>query len=126
SQPRSRALTPAFGYLLAGPFLILAASTNLLPLAIACLLIFGLGRGAFDSNQMPLLRDLADERYSATGYGVLNFISTTAGGAMVYAGGAMLDAQVPLARIFQVAGVLLFFAGLLLAIIRYPSRPSAV
>src|SRR5262249_28720384 len=35
SERRSRALTPAIGYLLAGPFLILAASTNLLFVAIA-------------------------------------------------------------------------------------------
>jgi hypothetical protein len=73
---------------------------------------------------MPLLRDLVESRYSATGYGVLNLISTTAGGAMVYLGGALLDAHVPLARIFQFAGAGLFLAGLLLWLVRVPARSS--
>jgi hypothetical protein len=75
---------------------------------------FGLGRGAIDANQMPLLRQVIDERYSALGYGLLNFASTTAGGIMVYAGVAMLDAHVDLARIFQAAGAGLFVGGILL------------
>ena len=126
SNDRARAITPALGYLLAGPCLILAASTNLLPLAIVAISVFGLGRGAFDSNQMPLLRELIDERFSATGYGLLNLISTTAGGIMVYAGGALMDAHVDLARIFQTAGAGLFAAALLLLAIPFPpgSRKS--
>jgi MFS family permease len=117
---RARAITPAIGYLLAGPGLILAASTGLLPLAIAGIAVFGLGRGAFDSNQMPLLRQLIDERFSATGYGLLNLIGTTAGGIMVYIGGALMDAQVDLARVFQVAGGALIVASLLLFAIPFP------
>jgi sugar phosphate permease len=124
TQHRSRALTPGIGYLVAGPFLLLAASTNFLPLAVACLVIFGLGRGAFDANQMPLLRELVDERYSATGYGFLNLIGTTAGGVMIYAGGALLDAHVDLARIFQAAGICLFAAGILLLAVRFPARAN--
>jgi MFS transporter, Spinster family, sphingosine-1-phosphate transporter len=119
---RARAITPAFGYILAGPFLILAASTNLLPLAIVAISVFGLGRGAFDSNQMPLLRQLIPERFSATGYGLLNLIGTTAGGVMVYVGGALMDAHVSLAHVFQTAGAGLIAAGVLLLVIPFPGR----
>jgi MFS family permease len=120
--PRARALTPGVGFLLAGPCLIAAASTNTLPLAIAGLVVFGLGRGAFDANQMPLLREIIDERYSATGYGILNLVSTVAGGLMVYAGGAMVDAQLDLARVFQAAGAGAVLAGVLLLLIHVPKR----
>ena len=80
--------------------------------------------GAFDANQMPLLRQIVNERYSATGYGVLNFISTSAGGIMVYAGGRLMDAKIDLARLFQGAGVALFIAGLLLLAIKLPKQTS--
>ena len=73
---------------------------------------------------MPLLREIVDERYSATGYGMLNFISTTAGGIMVYAGGRLIDAHIDVARIFQTAGAALTFGGLLLPLIRVP-RPRS-
>ena len=53
SNRRARAIIPALGYLVAGPCLFASASTNLLPIAIAGLVVFGLGRGAFDANQMP-------------------------------------------------------------------------
>ncbi|HEX4792336.1 MAG TPA: MFS transporter, partial [Humisphaera sp.] len=114
----ARALVPAVGFALAGPCLFGSALTGTFPVAVSCLVIFGIGRGAFDANHMPLLREIVDERYSASGYGLLNFVSTAAGGIMVYAGGALRDAQVPLGAIFQVAGVALFIAGMLLLVIR--------
>jgi hypothetical protein len=86
--------------------------------------VFGLGRGAIDANQMPLLRQVIDDRHSAFGYGLLNLASTTAGGVMVYAGGAMLDAHVELLRIFQAAGIGYFFAGLILWIIPALTRET--
>lgn len=124
SNRHARAITPAIGYLLAGPCLLAAASTHLLPFAIAGLVVFGLGRGAFDANQMPLLRQIVGERFSATGYGILNLIGTTAGGIMVYAGGKLMDAHIELSRLFQGAGMALFIAGLLLFIIRIPRHAS--
>lgn len=122
SNQRARALVPAFGLLVGGPFLVAGASTSVLVLAILGLIVFGLGRGSLDANQMPLLREVIDERYSALGYGLLNLASTTAGGVMVYIGGALLDAHVGLERIFQAAGAGLFFAGILLLLV----RPRAV
>jgi MFS family permease len=122
SNSRARSITPAIGYLIAGPFLLAAASTNLFGIAIAGLVVFGLGRGAFDTNQMPLLREIVGERFSATGYGMLNFVSTTAGGIMVYVGGRLIDAHINLSKLFQAAGAALFVAGLFLALIPVRSR----
>jgi MFS family permease len=124
-NPRARALVPAVGYFAAGPGLFLAASTGWLPLAVLGLAVFGLGRGFFDANLMPILRDLVDGRYSATGYGFLNFVSSGIGGLMVYAGGAMKDHHVDLAYIFQgCGGGLLIVAVLLLAMRSAKAVPS--
>ena len=118
TNPRGRALVPAFGYMLAGPCLLLSAMTAELPLAIAGLIVFGLGRGFFDANHMPILRSVVDERYSATGYGFMNFISCAAGGVMIYAGGLLKDANVELSLIFQISAGGLFIVGLFLVFLR--------
>ena len=114
SNPRGRVLVPAIGYCVAGPCLFLSAATGTLPLAIAGLIVFGLGRGFFDANHMPILRQLVDERYSATGYGFLNVVSCAAGGIMIYAGGKMKDAEMDLSLTFQLSAAGLLVAGIML------------
>ncbi|MDB6028203.1 MAG: major facilitator superfamily 1 [Verrucomicrobiales bacterium] len=118
TNSRGRSLVPAIGYMLAGPCLLLSAVTNEFPLAIAGLIVFGLGRGFFDANHMPIVRQVADERYSATAYGFMNFISCAAGGVMVYIGGALKDVNVPLSRIFAVSALGLFIVGLILLFLK--------
>ena len=59
---------------------------------------------------MPILRQVADGRFIATGYGLLNFLSTIVGGSMVYVGGALKDAQIDLSVIYQVAAVVMLIA----------------
>lgn len=117
-QPRARAWTPALGYLLAGPCLFAMASTDLLLLAVVGVIVFGLGRGFFDANQMPLLRQLIAARFSATGYGLLNLVGCLAGGAMVYLGGALQDAKIELAYLFQATAMGIVVAGGILFLIR--------
>ena len=116
--PRARALVPAIGCLVTGPFLFVSAVTDTLPVALAGLIVYGLGRGFFDANHMPMLRQVIEERYSATGYGFLNFTSCAAGGAMIYVGGLLKDAQVDLSHIFQFAAAALIVVGLLLLAVR--------
>ena len=122
-QPNARALVPAIGYCVVAPCLFLAVTTSLLPLAIAGLLVFGLGRGFFDANHMPVLRSITDQRYSATGYGFLNFIGCITGGALIYVGGWLKDRAVDLSLVFQFSAVGLLVVGLLLFLIsRFPSH----
>lgn len=118
TQPRARALVPALGFCLVGPCLFLGINAGALAVAIAALVIFGLGRGFFDANLMPMLRTVVDERFSATGYGVLNFVSVSVGGLLIYVGGWLKDAHVDLARIFQFSAVGLLAVGLLLLTVR--------
>jgi MFS family permease len=114
THPRARALVPALSFCIAGPFVCLFAMTDVLPVAILGLCIYGISRGAFDANHMPVLRQLIDERYSATGYGFLNFMGCAAGGVMIYAGGRLKDAQVDLSNVFKLAAAGLLAVGVLL------------
>lgn len=91
-------------------------------MAVAGLIVYGLGRGFYDANLMPIVRSIADERYSATGYGFLNFIGCIVGGAMVYVGGWLKDANIDLALIFQISAGGLLATGLILFFIRSKPR----
>ena len=98
------------GFTLGAPFLFLMASTSIFSIAIIAMLIFGLARGFNDANLMPILRQVADGRYIATGYGFLNFLSTIVGGLMVYVGGALKDAKIDLSVIYQISAVAMLIA----------------
>lgn len=114
TQPRARLWVPAIGYCVVGPCLFFGITANLLPVAVGGLIVYGLGRGFYDANLMPIVRSIADERYSATGYGLLNFIGCMVGGLMVYVGGWMKDGNIDLARFFQLSAAGLFVTGLIL------------
>ena len=107
---RGRLYMLIIGFTLGAPFLFLMASTNVFTIAIIAMLVFGLARGFNDANLMPILRQVADGRYIATGYGFLNFLSTIIGGLMVYVGGALKDAQVDLSIVYQVSAVAMLLA----------------
>ncbi|MEJ2901916.1 MFS transporter [Pedobacter panaciterrae] len=107
---RGRLYMLIIGFTLGAPFLFLMASTNVFSIAIIAMLVFGLARGFNDANLMPILRQVADGRYIATGYGFLNFLSTIIGGLMVYVGGALKDAQVDLSIVYQVSAVAMLLA----------------
>ncbi len=118
TQPRARLWVPAIGYCVVGPCLFFGITADVLPVAVAGLVVYGLGRGFYDANLMPIVRSIADERYSATGYGLLNFIGCTVGGAMVYVGGWMKDTHIDLALVFQFSAAGLFATGLILFFLR--------
>ena len=117
---QGRVLVPAIGYFVAAPCLFLAATTHALPVAILGLAVFGLGRGFFDANLMPILREVVDQRHSATGYGVLNCIGSAVGGLMAYAGGVLRDRHVDLCYIFQGCAAALLVVAVMLLLVRIP------
>ena len=123
SQPRARALVPAIGFCVVGPCLFCGIGADALVLAVAGLVVYGLGRGFLDANLMPALRTICPQRYSATGYGLLNLVSVIAGGLMIYAGGWLKDAHVDLGNVFRVSAAGLFVVGLLLFTVK-PGRQT--
>lgn len=116
---RGRIYVPMIGLCVAAPGVLLAGNTTVLPFAILGLVIYGFTRAFADSNMMPILCQVTDPRYRATGYGILNFCATMVGGATIYLGGALRDAQINVSLIFAFASVsLLGCAGLLIALSR--------
>lgn len=125
TQIRGRIFVPALGFMVAGPALAWATSTDVLAVTIGCLLVFGVARGFADANQMPILCQVAEPEHRATGYGFMNFGSCFVGGIMIYAGGALKDHQVGLDITFKCAAVGLFFAGVILLFIVPKREPGA-
>ncbi len=79
-----------------------APQTGLLWVAVAFLMLFGLGWGFFDSNNMPILCQIARPELRATGYGIMNLVSISCGGFADWGFGALRDRHVPLFGIFGV------------------------
>jgi MFS family permease len=79
-----------------------APQTGLLWIAVVFLILFGLGWGFFDSNNMPILCQIARPDLRATGYGIMNLVSISCGGFADWGFGILRDRQVPLFGIFGI------------------------
>jgi MFS transporter, Spinster family, sphingosine-1-phosphate transporter len=95
-----------------------APQTGLLWVAIAFLVLFGIGWGFFDSNNMPILSQLARPELRATGYGIMNLVSISCGGFADWGFGMLRDRQVPLFGIFSVFASAAVISILLVLMIR--------
>jgi predicted MFS family arabinose efflux permease len=115
---RGRIYVPFIGFCIAGPALFLAASTDYLHVAIYGLIFYGIARGFGDANNMPILCQIAERRYRATGYGIMNFVSCVLGGVMTYAAGGLKDAKVDLGVVFRWSAVGVVIAVALLLLVR--------
>jgi len=103
--PRGRIFISAIGMAMIVPAMFgvgYAPQTGQLWVAIAFLILFGLGWGFFDSNNMPILCQIARPELRATGYGLMNFVSISCGGFADYGFGVLRDKQVPLFGIFSI------------------------
>jgi MFS family permease len=119
--PRGRIYASAIGMLLFLPALFSVGNAGTLGIAIAGLIVFGLGWGFFDCNNMPILCQIARPEWRATGYGIMNLVSISCGGFGDWAFGALRDQHVPLNLIFGVfAGVALLSVGIILLIKPHP------
>jgi MFS family permease len=115
--PRGRIFTSAIGMMMFLPALFSVGNAGTLGVALAGLIVFGLGWGFFDCNNMPILCQIARPEWRATGYGLMNLVSISCGGFGDWAFGALRDQHVPLNLIFGVfAGVALLSVGIILLV----------
>lgn len=77
---RARMAVQVAGLLIPAPFLLIIGQTHLLVWAVVALLAFGLGRGLWDCNNMPVICDVAAPALRSTAYGVFNFAGMLGGG----------------------------------------------
>ena len=127
--PRGRIFVSAIGMSLIVPAMFgvgYAPQTGLLWVAVAFLILFGLGWGFFDSNNMPILCQVARPELRATGYGIMNLVSISCGGFADWGFGVLRDRQVPLFGIFAVfAGTAVVSIVLVLLIRPRYTEPAA-
>lgn len=76
--------------------------TGQLAVAVAFLILFGLGWGFFDTNNMPILCQITAPSFRATGYGLMNLVSISCGGFADWWFGVLRDLQIPLMAIFGI------------------------
>ncbi|MBI5689342.1 MAG: MFS transporter [Verrucomicrobia bacterium] len=117
STSRGRIFTSAIGMMLFLPALFSVGNAGTLTMAIVGLMVFGLGWGFFDCNNMPILCQITRPEWRATGYGIMNLVSISCGGFGDWAFGWLRDRHVPLNLIFGVfAGVALLSVVIVLLI----------
>jgi MFS family permease len=125
---RGRIYVSAIGVGLIVPAIFGVGNAATLTIAVAFLALFGFGWGFFDSNNMPILSQIVRPHLRATGYGIMNLVSTSGGGLADWGFGSLRDRHVPLNVIFGVfagAAVLSIVLVLLMRPSRSPDVPHA-
>jgi MFS family permease len=92
------------------------------PVAISCTILYGLGFGMFDANNMPILCQIAPPRLRATGYGLMNFVGIASGAYLTPLLGKLKDAGVPLASGFAYCALPALLAAALMFLLRPKPR----
>lgn len=121
TNPKARIYVPVIGICIGAPCVFAASGTSYLMLAVVCFVIFALTKAFIDTNMMPILCLVANPRYRATGYGVLNLAACLIGGAGIYAGGLLRDAHIHLDVIYRVAALIMIVSAVLLVL----AKPGA-
>jgi sugar phosphate permease len=88
---RGRVFTSAIGLGLTIPSLILLGMGNTFVAVVGAAVLFGLGFGMFDANNMPILCQFVPPRLRATAYGFMNMMGVFAGAAVTQVLGKFKD-----------------------------------
>lgn len=117
STVRGRVYTTALGTFLCAPALLGLGYAWDINAAIGFMILFGLGWGFFDCNNMPILCQVARPEHRATGYGFMNMVSISVGAVATVLLGWMRDHKIPFSVAFAIsAGIAVISALLILAL----------
>ncbi|MFB3825826.1 MAG: MFS transporter [Bryobacteraceae bacterium] len=92
ATPRGRVFTQVTGLLVNAPALFLLGLVDSTAGLILALVAFGIGKGFYDANNMPVLSQIARNDLRATGYGIFNLGGCLAGGLSAPLAGYLKDA----------------------------------
>jgi MFS family permease len=85
---RGRIYTSAIGMSLMIPALVIIGLCHGVVAAVAAALLFGVGYGMFDANNMPILCQFVPQHRRATAYGLMNTVGVFMGAVVTQALGA--------------------------------------
>lgn len=117
---RGRVYTGAIGLGLTVPALMLLGLGHSFVAVIGAGLLFGVGFGIFDANNMPILCQFVSSKHRATAYGIMNMTGVFAGAAVTQLLGKWTDGG-SLGKGFAMLSVVVFVA---LAFQLYFLRPE--
>jgi MFS family permease len=120
---RGRILVSALGMALIVPAIFGMGIAGTIGTAVAALVLFGIGWGMFDTNNMPILCQIVPANLRATGYGIMNLVSISCGGLADWGFGKLKDQGASEPLVFGVFAALALVAGLLVLCIR-PKSPE--
>lgn len=115
---RGRIYASAIGMLLFLPALVGVGRSETVVFAVSFLVLFGIGWGFFDTNNMPILSQIARPELRATGYGLMNFVSISAGGFADWSFGHLRDQKVAHSVIFDTFAGIALLSVLIVLMIR--------
>jgi MFS family permease len=118
TSERGRINVSAIGMSLIVPAIFGVGNAGSLGVAVTFLILFGLGWGFFDANNMPILSQIVRPSLRATGYGIMNFVSISCGGLADWGFGALRDRNVPLDVIFSIFAAAAVVSIILVLLIR--------
>ena len=118
---RGRIYVSAIGMSLIVPAIFGVGNAQSLTMAILFLILFGIGWGFFDGNNMPILCQIVPSHLRATGYGLMNFVSISCGGLADWGFCKMKDQGISLNLIFSVFALAAIISVVLVLLIR-PNR----
>lgn len=88
---RGRIYTSAIGLSMTIPALVLLGFGHSLVSIIGAGLLFGIGYGIWDANNMPILCQIISAKYRATAYGIMNMVGVFAGAMVTQVLGTWTD-----------------------------------
>ena len=115
---RGRIYTSAIGLGLTIPAVILIGYGHSVFAIVLAGLMFGLGFGMFDANNMPILCQFVSSKYRATAYGIMNMVGVFAGAYITKLLGASADAGQLGSDFALLAGLVLIVLIIQLAVLK--------
>ena len=106
---RGRVYTSAIGLGMTIPALVLLGFGHSLVAVVGAGLLFSVGYGMFDANNMPILCQIISAKYRATAYGVMNMVGVFVGAMVTQVMGKCSDGG-SLGFAFAVLGVVVVLA----------------
>lgn len=88
---RGRIYTSAIGLGMTIPALVLLGFGHSVVAVVGAGMLFGIGIGMFDANNMPILCQIISAKYRATAYGIMNMVGVFAGAAVTQLLGKWTD-----------------------------------
>lgn len=118
---KGRMYTSAIGLSLTIPSLILLGIGHSTMELVGAALLFGIGYGMFDTNNMPILCQIVPKKFRATAYGMMNMMGVFAGYVVTLMLGSSTDAG-SLGADFSKLAIAVFAAVVLLLLFMKPKK----